>query len=265
MQKGAFDIVFFLVVVSLLIITMLIFIINIVYLYRKNQKNYGQSLKNLKDEHEKAILSTRLEIQEETFQHISREIHDNINLSLTLAKLHLNTILDSGKLVVDKIENSIALLSKSISELSNISHTLNAELIIQEGLIQSVENEIDRIKQATYLIIDFKVLGEPIFLSAQKELVIFRIIQEAFNNIVKHSGSRHSVLILDFCPDILKIIISDNGKGFHGDNSLAKHHAGLKNMSSRATILGGSMFLESNIGKGTSLTFKIPYHTNVDQ
>lgn len=265
MQKISYDIIVFFVVVIGLIVTMILFLVSIVYLYRKKQKLYGQNIQDLTLMHEKALLDSRLEIQEETFQHISREIHDNINLSLTLAKLHLNTLLDSPDLIQVKIENSINLLTKSISELSNISKTLNAELIIQQGLVQAVEEEVNRIMQATSLKIELIITGEPIYLSAQKELIIFRIIQEAFNNIIKHSGGRQSTLVLNFGKDNLEVDISDTGKGFNPNDSIRKDHAGLRNISNRAKILGGSMKLQSERGKGTLLIFKIPYQTHVDR
>ena len=80
------------------------------------------------------MLNTQLEIQEQTLGHIAREIHDNISLSLTLAKLQLNTFNWNDKaLSSDKLNSSIELLTKSIVELSDLSKGMNADIIIQQG------------------------------------------------------------------------------------------------------------------------------------
>lgn len=263
MQKGTYDIIVFLAVVSLLIITMLIFIVNIIYLYRKKQLMFGESIQALRLNHEKEILNTRLEIQEQTFQHISREIHDNINLSLTLAKLNLNTIdCNNYDYVGGKIESSIQLLTKSIAELSDISKALNADLIIQQGLIQAIEEEVTRIQQASSLQVTFSITGEPVFLNAQKELIIFRIIQEAFNNIIKHAHADSCSLLLYYNGAELSVTILDNGCGFDAKLPSTKAQAGLKNMYTRSKILGGAMDIKSETGAGTTLKFTIPYQNN---
>ncbi|MDZ4810972.1 MAG: histidine kinase [Bacteroidota bacterium] len=147
MQKTPYDIVIFLVVVAGLIISMVAFIVSILYLYRKKQKLYEKNMEQLKLDHEKTILTTQLEIQEQTFQHISREIHDNISLSLTLAKLQLHTFDWSDKEgSTNKMNFSIDLLTKSIAELSDISKGLNADIIIQHGLLQAIEEEVHRLR-----------------------------------------------------------------------------------------------------------------------
>src|SRR5437868_8710337 len=92
MQKATHSITLFLIIVSILILLLTGFVLAILILYRKNQIAYSKMLEQIKLEHEQNLLSTQIEIQENTFQQISREIHDNINLELTLAKLILNTL-----------------------------------------------------------------------------------------------------------------------------------------------------------------------------
>lgn len=262
MQKTSFDIIVFLIIVNGLIITMILFLVTIIFLNRKKQELYGKNIQDLKLQYEKTILDTRLEIQEQTFQHISREIHDNINLSLTLAKLNLNTLLDDPVQSDSKIKSSVDLLSKSINELSSISKALNSDLIIQQSLLESLRDEINRITLASRIEVNFKILGEPVFLNSQKELIIFRIIQEAFNNIIKHSMAESSTLLLNFTEDSLVVEITDNGKGFNTHLEFSKSKAGLKNMQNRVKFLGGNMKVESVEEKGTQLIFKIPYTNN---
>ncbi len=85
-------IIVFVAIASALILAMAVFISYIIYRYQQKQNKYYNELENLKIMHENDILQSQIEIQEQTFQHISKEIHDNIGQKLTLAKLHLNTL-----------------------------------------------------------------------------------------------------------------------------------------------------------------------------
>lgn len=261
MQKGINDIIVFLIVVSTLILLLVAFIIAMLYLYKRRQLFFIQNLEQIKLDHEKQLLSAQLEMQEQTFKHISREIHDNISLSLTLAKLHLNTLdRNNIKELNWKVTSSIELLSRSIHDLSDISKSLNADIIIQQGLIKALENEVERIRLAGNLNIKFELTGIPFYLDSQKELIIFRIIQEAFNNIIKHAHAKEVILSLHFTYRSLNISLCDNGTGFNlkDPNLLRKNAAGLKNMEARIQMIKGTMQLNSRQGLGTSISFFIP-------
>jgi two-component system NarL family sensor kinase len=292
MQKNTNDIVIFLYGISILFLFLFSIILFLLLAYKKRQQKHFESITLIKQTFEKTILNTQLEIQEQTFQHISREIHDNISLSLTLAKLQLNTFdWDDRDKAANKLESSIQLLGKSIAELSDISKSLNADIIIQQGLLKALEEETERIQHADQFVLHYEVKGSPVFMDSNKELIIFRIIQEAFNNVIKHARATVVQLQLDFCPEQLQILIADNGKGFspghharatvvqlqldfcpeqlqiliadNGKGFSPGHHqnrgnAGLKNMETRANILKGEMQVFSSPETGTNLIFTIP-------
>ena len=259
MQKEPYDIVIFLIVVSAVILCMAAFIIFMLTAYRKRQISSQKDFEQLKLDYEKNLFKTQLEIQEQTFQHISREIHDNITLSLTLAKLHLHTLdINNRETAATKVDTSIELVSKTITQLSDISKGLNAEVIIEQGLLRAVEDEIKRIEQTGIFCIHYSVSGEPVYLDAKKELIIFRIIQEAFNNIIKHAEAKKTELSLHYYHSQLYITISDDGNGFDTGLTDGNRHAGLKNMETRIKMLNGSMMIRSHPGKGTLLNFTTP-------
>src|SRR5689334_17154871 len=259
MQKAPYDIVVFLIVSTILVIATTGFIICILFLYRRRQLHFEKSLEKIKSDQEKAILNAQLEIQEQTFLHISREIHDNINLSLTLAKLNLNTIdWKSEKVSLNKINSTIELLTQSISELSDISKSLNADNILQHGLIKAVSDELQKIRETGLFKLYYRVSGSPIYMEAQKELIIFRIIQEAFNNIIKHANASITGLSLNFNEGDLQIIINDNGHGFDQNKENKSNEAGIRNMANRVKVLNGTMSILSVPGQGTMLSFVIP-------
>lgn len=262
MQKEPNDIAVFLIVVTAIILLMVAFIITMLYLYTKRQSHFNSEITQVKIDHARTLMSTQLEIQEQTFQNVSREIHDNISLSLTLCKLNLNTLnLNNKDECIKKVTSSIDLLGKAIADLSDISKSLNSDLIQQQGLLKVVEKEMHKIRQIGILNIEWNFLGSPIYMDSQKELIIFRIIQEALNNIIKHSNATYAKLELNYLTSKLVIKISDNGKGFNIHNVGTSEHAGLKNMRARAMMLNGFMDVKSFPGAATTLLFTIPFET----
>lgn len=260
MQENANDIVIFLIVVSALIFALVAFIMIMVYLYRKNQITFLQNIEQIKSNNEKTLMSAQLEMQESTFQHISREIHDNISLSLTLAKLRLNTLnWDNRDELKEKVTATIDLLTQSINDLSDISKSLNADIFKQQGLIRSVEDEVKRIRQVGLFAIDSWLTGMPVYMDVERELIVFRVIQEAFNNIIKHAEAQHAELSMHYDARRLYIAIDDDGNGFDPSLSRSGKKAGLRNMETRIKLLRGTMSISSRPNSGTNLSFSIPF------
>ena len=264
MQKNDHDIILFLLITTLLIVIMGSFIVTILYFYRKKQIIYQKDLEKIKSEFEKNLLSAQLEIQEQTFQNISREIHDRICLNLTLAKLNLVTIDHDDKYqLTNNINSSVDILGKSIQELSDISHSMNPETLGTSGLITALELEIEKMKKLNLFQINLDINGNPVYMDLQKELFIFRIIQEAFNNILKHAKAKNVFLYLYYDQDHMEALVKDDGQGFlfttFNENSLTKHHSGLKNMRKRAQLIKGNCEILTEPGKGTNIKLSVPY------
>jgi two-component system, NarL family, sensor kinase len=258
------DIIVFLIVTTVIILFLVALIVMMLYFYQKRQMTYNQKMTTLKLNHEKNLMSAQLEIQENTFQNVSREIHDNISLTLTLAKLNLNTIdLEVEEKSTLQLDYSVDLLTRAIKDLSDISKSLNSENIGSQGLIRALENEIARIETTNLFRINFNITGEPIYLDTKKDVIIFRIIQEAFNNIIKHADANYICLTLHFSEKDLDITIADNGRGFElaaaGPKKNNQHGSGLKNMEARTKLMGGTMKIRSELNTGTSLVFNIPF------
>jgi two-component system NarL family sensor kinase len=249
---------------TLILLLLACFIMSFLFIYQKKQIAYSETIDKMKHNHEKNILRTQLEMQEQTFQHISREIHDNISLSLTLAKLNLNT-LDWNHIAKAKnqINSSLEQISKAINDLSDISKSMNSELITSQGLLEVLKKETNKLRELNLFELEYVITGSPVFLDSQKELVIFRIIQEAFNNIIKHAKATLVNLNLDYEIDHIKVLVADNGKGFCLDtveeNKNKRSNAGLSNMKKRASLFNGRTRIDSTPGSGTKILITIPY------
>jgi signal transduction histidine kinase len=217
-------------------------------------------LQTVQNENEKNLLSTQIEIQEKTFESISREIHDNIGQKLSIAKLHLNNI---GKITNavqnDKLLSAVKLISSSILDLGDISRTMNADFIKYQGLVKIIDLELQQLRKSSRYTVVFKVEGEEKFLSPQKELVAFRVVQEAINNIIKHAECNTISVVLSFEKTALELKIFDNGKGYEINMPGSSSGSGIHNMKKRTSYIGAMFNMESILTKGTSITLNIPY------
>jgi two-component system NarL family sensor kinase len=255
-------IVVFLVVTIMAVAAVLGLLGILILLNQKRQRTFEKSTAKMKLDHEKHILSTQVEIQEQTFLNISQEIHDNISLSLTLAKLNLYMIgQKEGELPSEVIERSINLISTAIADLSAISKSLHPELITQLGITKALQQEVDRIRRCTKLDIDLAITGEPVYLTADRELFIFRIVQETFNNVLKHAEASRVKLEMHYNNSHVELSFEDDGKGFNTE--VLKHKkgqsAGIANMEKRISRFNGDFSLAAEPEKGTKLFVTIPF------
>ncbi len=231
---------------------------------KKKQLVYFNSINELKTTHENKILITQLEIQESTFKNISQNIHDNISLNLTLAKLNLNTYLMSNShLNFELLQSSVDLIGRSLIELNDISRSLDSEIINQIGLQRSLEMEMDKLNQSAGCHFELDISGNIKELEPGAALIFFRIIQECCNNILKHSGATQAdIKLVHHVDDKTELTIEDNGKGFDiqemKKRQLSNPRAGLQNIRNRVQLLNGQKELFSEPGKGTKLHIIIP-------
>lgn len=216
----------------------------------------------IKKEMSETILKTQLEIQEQTLKIISQEIHDNIGQVLSLAKLNLNTIeLNRPDELQEKIFDSKNLVSKAIQDLRDLSRSMNTDSIEATGLVRAIQYELDMIRKTGFST-ELNTEGSVIRLEPQKELIVFRIIQEVLNNIMKHSEATEIKTDINFTEKGIKIIIKDNGKGFDlrplNENDNSRFGLGIRNMHNRAKLIGADFSMNSTIGKGTLVVVIIP-------
>lgn len=248
----------------IILVAFSIFIFYIVKQYNKRQIEFSNNLLLNKIENEKKILSTRIEVYEETIQKISREIHDNVNQLLTLSKLNLNT-LNSLETPNEKISISIDLITAAIGELTNISRSLSSEILNEVGLFRSIEYESERLNKLNLIKIVPQISQDTSRINPELQLIIYRVFQEAIRNSIIHGKAQNILVNIEQVENTLILEISDDGTGFdYMQFKLSNNfkHQGLLNMRKRVELFDGEMSINSRIGKGTILTFKIPISIN---
>src|SRR5207245_11319639 len=130
------------------------------------------------------------------------------------------------------------------------------------GLLKAVEMEIDRIREAArHMNLKLAITGEPTAVSDEKELLVYRILQEGLANVIKHAAATEVCVSFVYTAQTRQVTISDNGKGFDVEQvTNARPHAGagLKNMLHRARLFQGTLTIKSKVTDGTKIALTIP-------
>jgi signal transduction histidine kinase len=142
---------------------------------------------------------------------------------------------------------------------------MDTDLIESQGLISALKYEADLIQKAGIYNIVISIEGDPVYMESSKELLIFRMIQEACNNIIKHADANQIRIMLNYANDHLRILVCDNGKGFDTqivfENASQKRSSGLRNIKNRASLIDATVDIQSNSTTGTKLEILIPINT----
>ncbi|MFN3801363.1 sensor histidine kinase [Belliella pelovolcani] len=235
---------------SLLTLLMAGFIVTMVLIHRSRQIKNKQKLESLKAEFEKTILNVEKEIQEETLNHVGRELHDNIGQLLSLTKLTLN----SSK--PEKIQEGRQLVNQVIKEVRNLSKDLNLDWVNAIDLEAFIKRELSKLEDLNFCQIEFKKTGQAEEVDQSKKLVLIRVIQECLNNVIKHAQPKKLVITLIQNPHLLAVHIEDDGVGF--DTQKASNGSGMYNLQKRMQTIGGSISITSELGKGALVKLILP-------
>jgi two-component system, NarL family, sensor kinase len=265
MQPSNTAVIILLLVSTLLLALLVACAIVAIYLHNRWRLAQQQSIQALQSGHSQQLLATRLEVQEQTLQQLMREIHDNIGSSLTYAKLALATLHPSdAQAAQQQVQMGIGAIGKALEDIRNLSKSLNADFVAANGLLPALEHELQRVSDYSGLGTKLLLTGDAIYLDAETELVLFRMVQEALTNTIKHAQATQIRIIVTYNPHNLHMIIEDNGQGFVPVHQGGPQRgSGLGNLQQRARLLGGHCEINSAPGMGTRIIINI--NTNPQQ
>lgn len=258
------DLIIVVSIVALLATLLVGFIIIMTILYQNRRIMFIKEKASLQAQHQQEILQVQLEIQNQTLQHISEELHDNIGQLLTLARFQLNMLEVEETITPKQIEEVNEVVGKTIDELRGLSKSLDGDFVKNFGLVESLTHELGRIhnmgKYQTEILVD----GEVYRLEGQREIVLFRVVQEILNNILKHAGGKQIQVSLQFTPAHFRLTVLDDGKGFDYEavlgREMSKSGAGLRNIQRRTEMLGGTCTFKTAQNEGTTVHIQLPSH-----
>lgn len=256
------DISGLIVVTTIIFLLAPAFILLYIFVYNQRKKRHILEKQQMQLSFESEIAKTQLEVQEQTMQTIGGELHDNIGQLLSLTSLTLNSVELNNKVKArQKIDDSIDLTLRSIKEMRLLGHLLQGDQLVAVGLVEAIRQLVNWMERSGRFEVIYTT-GDDIAANrnADKDLIIFRITQEIFNNIIKHAAATEITVDLDYEDGLLTLRIADNGVGFVAEEApLAQHGMGLQNIRKRAGIIGGEAAITSNVGQGTQIIVSIPY------
>ncbi|KAA3623665.1 MAG: histidine kinase [Flavobacterium sp.] len=254
LQKDQILLIIYVVIVIFVLVAFVVVFI-IAFLKRKNK--FLMERLEAEKKFEKELTDAQLEIQEQTLKNIAWELHDNVGQLLSVANIQLNML--QARVSPDfssQIKETKDVVTATVQEVRALSKTLNTDVIQHNGLVASVRTELERFNRLNFLHADLKIEGEEKSIKSEDEIIIFRIMQEFFSNVIKHAKANNLFVFLGYREKELGISVEDDGLGF--DTSLNRDSSGLHNMKSRANLLGARYELTSQLGKGTKLNLVYP-------
>lgn len=204
-------------------------------------------------------------IQEEEKQKLMRELHDNLGQILSSIKYKFETFIASGNFSLEDkgiLNELIAYLNLAYSEIKNLTYNLKPKILEDLGLIPALRDLCEQISHQSGIKGTFNSFGDDGNLNADLEINLFRLTQEALNNIVKHSEAKEFSVQLTIDEEYLRLIIEDDGIGFNPKQvekeQINSKSMGLINMHERILAFNGELIIESSPKEGTEIMVEIP-------
>lgn len=239
-----------LILLSLIVVSLLI--------NQKRRFRNARELAEMKGTYEREVLRTQLETHLQTLAAISRELHDHVGTVVSMAIIHLQMLqaIELPTPATHKLNEVHDLLRESMMALRDLSQSINPDNMDKAGLIFALNKEIEKIKRINIFAIDFAVTGSEFPIDPYHQIIIFRIVQEAFHNIIKHAGATSVQVQMNYSDSTLGIAIKDNGVGFGRSPEVyldSADNSGIKNMFKRAKLINATIDIQTSPNGGTTL------------
>ncbi len=245
---------FSILIVCTLFTAVVVFIILYVLLYNQRQKKNKKEKLAMQKKFALELLQSQIEVQETTISSLARELHDNIAQLLTSAKLILGTSRMMNNNDPAMLLTAEETVGKAITELRALSKSLNKDWLEQFDLCDNLQAEVNRINAAKSVIVHATCPDE-IALSTDKQIILFRIIQEGVQNAVKHAAAKTIQIMLSVENNMLHIAVTDDGRGL---SETHKDGQGFTNIKNRVSLLNGTINWLSPTTGGCCIDIAVP-------
>jgi two-component system NarL family sensor kinase len=229
-------------------------------LARQQVELQRQHIRELEKDKQLIAVDSLLKGQEEERSRLAKDLHDGLGGLLSGVKFSLSNMKDNLIVTPDNMavfERSLDMVDTSIRELRRVAHNMMPEMLSKFGLDEALKDYCNGVDATKLLSVKYQSLGMDIRLDNAIEIIVYRIVQELVNNILKHAAATEVFIQLIRENDRLSIVVEDNGKGF--DTSLLKNNkgAGWVNIRSRVEYLKGQLDVHSEQGKGTLVNIEL--------
>ncbi len=233
-----------------------------------DRKQIEEDLKRSYDVLEERVLERTKEIinlnqlminsQEQERQRIAKDLHDGVGQSILAAKVNISLFKNDSVLYPDRLERGLLLLDQSVKELREICSDLFPSVLDEFGLASAIRLYAKYSLGSSGISVELDLCND-LKTKKETEINLYRIVQESFSNILKHSGADRVKITLENQNDRVKLSIEDNGIGFNPYQIIkSRNHCGLISMKQRAEGLGGIILIDTSVNKGTTLKVILP-------
>lgn len=235
---------------SVLLATFAFFLIYMIVLQRNKQNTNVREKQRILLEHQEQLTTE----QERIMNEISKEVHDHVIHIASYIRMHLSMVtgMAKDKEMLGLLQRATELTDQVIYDGHNISHLLNTGYVKGKGLYRTMQQEMDHLGSVTSLKCSMDTFGPIRPMSPDKELVIFRIAQQAINNTLRHAQATALHIVLAQEGDKFKMSITDNGNGFD-PVKVEESGIGFINMKQRAKFLNAQLMIASSPGDGCTI------------
>lgn len=239
---------------------LLILLLSISY-YRRNKLKSEKRLQTELMKHQDIATKAVIEAEEKERKRIASDLHDGVGQMMSVAKMNLSAF--EGELSFkneqqqNSFENVINLIDESCKEIRSVSHQMMPNALLKSGLASAIKEFIDKI-DSRIIKVSLYTEGLNEKIDSNTETVLYRVVQECVNNVLKHSGANRLDISMIKDADGIAVSIEDNGKGFDASKKQNSDGIGLKNITSRISYLKGTIEFDSSPGNGTLVAIHVP-------
>ena len=251
------EIITLIIAISILILVLSLVVVIVLTNYKKRQQIYFSEKAAMQKEFVNQLTQSQLETREEAFQQLGQELHDNVGQLLSTTKMLLGITERNLTEVPDTLKTAEETLGKAIQDIRALSKSLNKEWLQQFNLVENLRNEMERINTAGYVQANLRTDITELPLPAETQVMLFRIVQEALQNSIKHAGAKIIRIAVKRVEDEIELLITDDGTGFNAAKGIGKG-VGIINMQHRTQLLGGTIAWREADSGGTEVYIRIP-------
>jgi signal transduction histidine kinase len=220
-----------------------------------------QRINELEREKQLAASEAVLKGQEDERMRLAKDLHDGLGGMLSGIKYSFSNMKENIVMTPENqraFERSMDMLDSSISELRRVAHNMMPESLIRFGLEISIRDICRDITNSGALAVNFQAIGlHDLKADQQTQIIIYRLVQELLNNIMKHAVATNAIVQLTYLDGKLSVTVEDDGRGFDTKILETSRGIGFSNLKSRVDYLGGKMEIESEPGRGTTVNIEI--------
>lgn len=228
-------------------------------LSKQQEQLQQQRIRELEKDRQLVAVDSMLKGQEDERSRLARDLHDGLGgllsgVKFSLSNMKTNLVVTPDNMAV--FERSLDMLDSSIMELRRVAHNMMPEILTKFGLDEALKEYCSSVAATKLLAVKYQSHGMQSRLDISVEIIVYRIVQELLNNILKHANATEAFVQLIKEDGRFNVVVEDNGKGFDTNELYNNKSAGWANIRSRVEYLKGQLDIHSGNGKGTLVTIE---------